>query len=256
MKQKITPTIILLGDQCIDEYRYGIVDRISPEAPVPVFTPTRTITKPGMAANVRENLIALGAKVTDYMGKSGVKTRLIDERHHHQIVRIDYDAKTWEADMETMKLPYAPDAIVISDYDKGFITEKIVYQIKDTYDCCPILVDTKKKDLSIFEGCYVKINEHEYSALTRKVDDIIVTHGGSHVAYRDKEYRVNPPHRVFDVTGAGDTFLAALTMGFLETKNMDSAIHYAIAAASITVQHVGVYAPSPQEIYNEIHSHH
>ncbi len=77
--QQLEPfKILVVGDVCVDNYQYGIVDRISPEAPVPVFVPTREESRNGMAANVAANLVALGCEVVVASGQHGSKTRLID----------------------------------------------------------------------------------------------------------------------------------------------------------------------------------
>ena len=70
--------ILLLGDNCIDVYQYGTVDRISPEAPVPVFKFSHEEKRAGMAGNVKNNLISLGADVTFLHGETSTKTRLVD----------------------------------------------------------------------------------------------------------------------------------------------------------------------------------
>ena len=76
---------------------------------------------------------------------------------------------------------------------------------------------------------------------------MVITHGGSSVSYNNKQFSV-PKVDAFDVCGAGDTFLSALTYGYLTTTDMEQAIHFAIKASSITVQHIGVYAPTLKEI--------
>ena len=83
--------ILLIGDDCLDVYQYGTVDRISPEAPVPVFKFSHEERKPGMAGNVARNLESLGCGVNYLHGDTSVKTRLVDIRSKQQIVRIDND---------------------------------------------------------------------------------------------------------------------------------------------------------------------
>ena len=107
--------ILLIGDNCTDVYQYGTIDRLSPEAPVPVFVPTRTETRAGMASNVANNLEALGCDVNYLHGETSVKTRLIDERSKQQIVRIDNDAFTQESLEFVTDIPLVYDAIVISE---------------------------------------------------------------------------------------------------------------------------------------------
>ena len=92
--------IILIGDTCIDEYQYGTVDRMSPEAPVPVFVPKHTETKSGMGSNVKENLLALGLNVTSFLGDPSKKKRLIDAKSKQHLMRIDDDVKSTACDLD------------------------------------------------------------------------------------------------------------------------------------------------------------
>jgi D-beta-D-heptose 7-phosphate kinase/D-beta-D-heptose 1-phosphate adenosyltransferase len=239
--------IILIGDTCIDEYQYGTVDRISPEAPIPVFVPKHTDIKSGMGSNVKENLEALGLSVRSFLGEPSKKKRLIDAKSKQQLIRIDDDVKSNPCNLEYVSafLEYS-DAVVISDYAKGFITEDFIKVIRQKYNG-PIFVDTKKRDLKQFEGCIIKINETEYESRTSDCSNMVITHGGDSVSYNNKTFTV-PKVDAFDVCGAGDTFLSALAYGYLVTKDMDQAIEFAIKASSITVQHIGVYAPTLEEI--------
>lgn len=236
--------VILIGDNCIDEYQYGAVERISPEAPVPIFVPKSTQTKRGMAGNVSNNLQALGVEVTTFFGPESVKIRLIDEKSHQHLLRIDKDSKTDPLSAAT-EFPDA-DAIVISDYNKGFVSYELIEHLAATSEI-PIFVDTKKTDLARFKNCILKINEIEYKNRISEPQEVIVTHGNSGVVYKNKRFPV-PKVPTFDVCGAGDTFLSALVYKYLYTYDMNEAIQFAIRASSITVQHVGVYAPSLEEI--------
>jgi D-beta-D-heptose 7-phosphate kinase/D-beta-D-heptose 1-phosphate adenosyltransferase len=239
--------IILIGDTCIDEYQYGTVDRMSPEAPVPVFVPKHTEIKSGMGSNVKENLLALGLNVTAFLGDPSKKKRLIDAKSKQHLIRIDDDVKSNPCNLEYVKgLLEGSDAVVISDYAKGFVTEEFIRDIRQAYNG-PIFVDTKKRDLKLFEGCIVKINEVEYASRISDCSNMVLTRGSSSVSYNNKTFSV-PKVDAFDVCGAGDTFLSALTYGYLVTDDMDQAIEFAIKASSITVQHIGVYAPTLEEI--------
>ena len=238
--------ILLVGDSCLDVYQYGVVDRMSPEAPVPVFKPTHEEKRPGMAANVQNNLKALGCEVTFVSGQESVKTRLIDSRSKQQIVRIDADVETPPLEFAT-NIPEVFHAIVISDYNKGLVTYDVVHWLREQFPG-PIFIDTKKQDLKQFEGCIVKINEVEYKARHSDCTNMIVTLGKEGALYNHKIYPA-PEIEVTDVCGAGDTFLAALAYQYLYTDgDMEAAIQYAILASAVTVQHVGVYAPTPEEI--------
>jgi D-beta-D-heptose 7-phosphate kinase/D-beta-D-heptose 1-phosphate adenosyltransferase len=240
--------ILLIGDDCHDIYTYGYVNRISPEAPVPVFEPHYTIHKDGMAGNVCKNLEALGCTVNFLHGKTSEKNRLIDARTKQQLLRMDKDAKCDPITFETA-IPDVYDAIVISDYNKGTVTYELIEELVREVNV-PIFVDTKKTDLARLAGCYVKINALEKSRATSLPDPehLIVTHGGDGAVWNGWVYAAEIVGDVTDVCGAGDTFLAALVYKFLETNHMPDAVKFANKAASITVQHVGVYAPRPEEI--------
>lgn len=237
--------IVLIGDNCIDEYQYGTVDRLSPEAPVPVFQNTHLVTKPGMAANVQANLEALGCHVTAYLGMPSVKTRLIDSRSNQHIVRIDRDRENDPLVIADLDLSDY-DAVVISDYNKGFVTYELVEQIVCASPV-PVFVDTKKTDLARFEGAVVKINSFEHSLAKTFPTELIVTLGKHGARYRDQVYPADSIE-VVDVCGAGDTFLAALVYQYLCEHDMGHAIEFAVSASAVTVQHTGVYAPTLEEI--------
>jgi len=222
------------------------VDRISPEAPVPVFVPKREVVLDGMAGNVAKNLEALGCSVNFLHGKTSQKQRLIDERSKQQLLRIDIDAISDPIVFDT-DIPNIYDAIVISDYNKGTVSYEVIEELIAL--SIPIFIDTKKTDLERFQGAWVKINELEYSKIKSECTGIIVTRGenGASVIHHDIEcsaFKVE----VGDVTGAGDTFLAALAVGYLNTTDIETAVKFAIQASAVTVQHVGVYAPRLEEI--------
>ena len=239
--------ILLLGDNCTDVYEYGTVDRISPEAPVPVFKFNYKLVKPGMAGNVSENLKALGCDVNFLKGKTSTKTRLIDIRSKQQIVRIDNDVISKPIEFVT-EIPQIYDAIVISDYNKGTISYEVVEEIIKTATC-PVFIDTKKTDLARFNGAYIKINALEKSLATTLPDAkwLIVTYGGSGAVWNEWVHGARTVE-VVDVCGAGDTFLSALVYEYLNTNNMNKAMSFAIDAGAVTIQHTGVYAPRLEEI--------
>jgi bifunctional ADP-heptose synthase (sugar kinase/adenylyltransferase) len=247
-QQPTSFNVLLIGDSCLDEYHYGTVERISPEAPVPILKIIRTETKPGMAANVKDNLEALGIEV-DFLtgGIRSIKKRFIDERSKQHVLRVDEDKPNPPFDAWFASLAYNQyDAVVISDYDKGFITYDNVSAVRAQFKG-PIFIDSKKRDLAQFEGCFVKVNQLERSLAISTCTDMITTLGGDGAEYQGKQYSA-PKVEVVDVCGAGDTFLAALTYKFLETNNIDLAIKFAIRAGSLTVEHSGNYAPKLAEI--------
>lgn len=241
--------ILLLGDSCYDYYHYGRVNRISPEAPIPVFDLEYVTKKLGMASNVYDNLKALGADIHIVTSFSENKRRYIDLKSGQQLLRVDekISAEVYEDAEALLYSDY--DALVISDYDKGFLSYEKIEEIIDRFNHGPIFIDTKKRDLERFSGAYVKINELEYSRATSHSPyySTIVTRGGKDVLWKNRSY-FPPKVDVHDVCGAGDTFLAALAFELLRKKDMEAAILFAMKAAAITVQKIGVYAPTLKEI--------
>lgn len=238
--------ILLIGDKGVDVYTYGSVERLSPEAPIPVFNPIMSENKPGMADNVRVNLEALGCEVTFMHGDVSEKERLIDIRSKQQIVRIDRDNRSVPL-LVNKDLLTGYDAIVISDYNKGSVTYELIQHAINTK--IAVFVDTKKTDLEQLQGAWVKINELEYSKVKSECTGLIVTKGEKGAEAKWHEFStIAPKVEVVDVTGAGDTFLAALAYMYLNTKDIKVAMEFATRAASITVQHVGCYAPTLKEV--------
>lgn len=241
--------VLLIGDNGIDQYQYGTVSRISPEAPVPIINYTHTETKPGMAANVEDNLKKLGCDVTTIYGsRTCVKTRIIDSKSKQHLLRIDQDSPS-----RAVKIDYRDieqyNCIIVSDYNKGSVEYETVEDLRKNYSG-PIFVDTKKSDLARFDGCFVKINQVEYEAAKTYPTELIVTLGRNGVRY--KEHKMTTPQvEAFDVCGAGDTFLSALAYNYVLTSDILTAIEFATRAASVTIQHVGVYSPTLSEIERE-----
>ena len=241
--------VLLIGDSCTDVYYIGTCDRLSPEAPVPVIKIVDHYVLDGMAANVNLNLTNLGID-TDFVTNTEqiIKTRYIDKRSGQHLLRVDNerDIIPWSG-----RTPFPLDmydAIVISDYNKGFLTYEHIENIIKSVNC-PVFIDTKKTDVERFQGAWVKINELEYNKLKSECTGLIVTLGdqGAKVPHHD----IHCPTKiveVMDVCGCGDTFLSALTAQFLFTKDIEKAIMFANIAAGITVQHRGNYAPSYDEI--------
>jgi len=241
--------ILLIGDDCLDVYQFGTVDRISPEAPVPVFKYSSKEERAGMARNVKLNLEALGCEVTYLCGETSVKTRLIDSKSKQHIVRIDNDVKSTPIEFASA-IPLVYDAVVISDYDKGTVTYELMEEViaqSGSGVKFPVFIDTKKTDLARLQGAWVKINELEYSKLTSECSGLIVTLGSKGARLWD-EVHPSKQVEVSDVCGCGDTFLAALTTQYLYTNDIKKAIMFANVAAGLTVQHLGNYAPSYDEI--------
>jgi bifunctional ADP-heptose synthase (sugar kinase/adenylyltransferase) len=244
--------ILLVGDAGTDTYTYGYVDRISPEAPVPVFEPKYDIVMDGLASNVRNNLTTLGNDVTFMYTEECKKNRLMDIRSKQQLIRVDRDSQCTALlkGFVTVAKLNTYQAVVISDYNKGTVSYELIEWLREEFKG-PIFIDTKKTDLARFSGCYVKINALEKSRVTSyhpELDHLIVTHGDKGAEWNGWVFPAESAGDVTDVCGAGDTFLSALVYKFLDTNHMPDAIKFAIKASAVTVKHVGVYAPRPEEI--------
>lgn len=244
--------ILLIGDNCVDRYKIGTIDRLSPEAPVPVIKIVETYDVPGMADNVNKNLVNLNCSVVFVTNDELItKTRYIDKRSGQHMLRVDDEPEVqpWDGTLGGYTLDMF-DAVIISDYNKGYITYENIQNVINNFEG-PVFIDTKKTDLAQIKGAIIKINQLEFSRLTSHPthSELIVTHGGDGAAWRGTLYPAKKVE-VSDVCGAGDTFLASLAVQFLFTKSAENAIIFANVASSITVQHRGNYAPSYDEIRN------
>jgi D-beta-D-heptose 7-phosphate kinase/D-beta-D-heptose 1-phosphate adenosyltransferase len=137
------------------------------------------------------------------------------------------------------------DALVISDYDKGFVTQNRLFEIVFN-SRIPVFVDSKKTILPE-SNCFIKINDNESKLLKSRHDNLIVTRGSCGAEYNGITY---PGEKVsvFDVCGAGDTFLSALVYFYLEYGTIERAIPYANKAAAIAVQNFGTYVLTGDDI--------
>lgn len=241
--------VLLVADSCVDDYVFGSCYRMSREAPIPIFKPTRTDSRPGMGSNVAWNLESFGIDVRMFTHRHPVRNvRYIDERYNAQVFRTEHDRDQREGSMADLQreLQFDPDAVVISDYGTGFITYELIDYIQLHYSG-PIYIDTKKTDLARFDRCFIKINEDEYKARTSDGRTMVVSMGGDGAVYDNELFPV-PKVEVADVCGAGDTFLAALVYSHQKCGDIRAAIGYANRAAAVSVQHLGCYAMTPQDL--------
>ncbi len=279
--------ILVIGDAMVDEYLYGEINRMSPEdSSVPVVDMPDGLlmqSRPGGCLNVAENLKALGATVcvssimplgeftelrSEYCtaGYPLIKQRIINRKTGKQIVRLDFNRVHVSHEISEYKnfihertFLNEFDAIVVSDYDKGVVDEYWINRLANTEKW--VFVDTKKPDLSIWDkipNCIIKINEKEYRASNKTAKHpLIVTHGSEKVMLYNKPglpvwhpvQKVENP----DVVGAGDVFLSALTVCYMETKNLNRAIHYAISAATLSVKKPGTCTVAKEEVEQDVH---
>lgn len=301
--------VVVLGDVMLDEFVWGDVTRISPEAPVPVVDVRRESIHLGGAANVLANLVALGARgsVVGVVGNDGTGERLrsglrelgmqdecliVDETRpsttktriiaHSQLVvradresRIRVDAKIEEKIVSCLKdeLKRA-DAFVVSDYDKGVVTPAILSEILPVaYEQVPVLIDPKLRNFNFyrpatlvtpnhFEALRMSDSEdtsddgsHRAARVIREklgCDAVLITRGdrGMMLLGADGEpvYVETAAREVYDVTGAGDTVIAALAGALATGATMLEAASLANHAAGIVVGKVGTATATAEEL--------
>ena len=239
--------ILVIGDSCIDKFIYGKADRLCPEAPVPVFIPNKTTCNGGMAQNVLENIQSIYKDVDIITTtKQTIKTRYVEEKTNHQIIRIDSETTPTDRIKDIKKIDFSKyGVVVISDYNKGFLSTDDIEYICNSHN--NVLIDTKK---ILGDYCanakFIKINEIELQnniSAYVNIDDfknsLIVTLGGKGCKYKETIYPVSKVV-VKDLSGAGDTFMAALAVNYIKTKNIDKSIRFANECATKVVQLKGV----------------
>ena len=231
---------------------YGDCDRLSPEAPVPILNMTHVTTVPGMAGNAAENAKAFTENIELVTQPQEIKkTRYVDSRSNQHIMRFDIEPSGIRpAYLSTSKisrdiLDGKFDVVIISDYDKGFLNRRQVISL--TSRLVPetrLYVDTKKKDVGCYQNSFIKLNEKESKMSGSTLHDsslLITTLGATGARYLKNEY---PSKKVdvFDVSGAGDTFLVAFAIYHAITAEPSESIKFANKCASIVVQQIGTYA--------------
>jgi len=238
--------ILVVGESCADIFSYGQCIRLCPEAPVPVFNLTKTTTNAGMAMNVKSNLESLGAQVNIHTNKnwqSITKTRFIDLNSNHMFMRLDCNDNAYGRS-SLQKINFKKyDAVIISDYNKGFLEEKDIEYICSQHT--NTFLDTKK---ILGDWCantkFIKINSTEFEATQHTLDDrtkskLIVTMGPRGCLHNEIMYPVKEVE-IKDVSGAGDTFLAGLSYKLVLTGDVEEAIKFANECATTVVQRRGV----------------
>lgn len=243
--------ILVIGETCVDKFVYGSVTRVCPEAPVPVFVPIGSNkTTLGMASNVQRNILAIRQSYrADIVTNQDmpIKTRYVEQKSNHMIMRIDENDVVHEKfsakDIKFEKY----DAIVVSDYDKGFISEADLLNISQRHPLT--FLDTKKPLGDYFVNfSFIKINEPEYQSIPNPRSFIsntinkklIVTMSEKGCRYNGVNYPPKEISHVMDISGAGDTFLAGLVCKYLETKDIEQAILFANECAGKVVHKKGV----------------
>jgi D-glycero-beta-D-manno-heptose-7-phosphate kinase len=243
--------ILIIGDSCIDKWVYGECKRLSPDGPVPVLVPIKEKTNTGMAGNVNDNVLALIKKqnlniTVDFItNESGVlKTRYVDQKSNQLILRVD----TGDSEVKHYNITDLPDKtydiVIISDYNKGFLSKSDIQYICKKYN--NVFIDTKKPlGKWINNVDFIKINHIEYENSLNLFkekdikDKLIVTLGHKGCRYMDDIYPVKEVE-VKDMVGAGDTFISALCVEYLISNNIHNAIKFANECSTKVVQLKGV----------------
>lgn len=250
--------VLVFGDPMIDVYHFGRSERLSPEAPVPVFIEERTESRPGGAANVAANLEALGCMVT-----TAFPPKPWTEKHrymvgHHQLFRHDKDM--WY-EVPTGIFAERPDVIVISDYDKGACTlhgcQTMIGFAKAVGAI--VVVDPKGGGWTRYRGAEVICpNQQEADMGTSEFPYRMLEKRGAeglrlHNPTGENGWKDLPAaaRHVFDVTGAGDTVVAVVAAALGAGADLLSAAKLANIAAGYVVGEVGT-AVCPIEKLREL----
>ena len=243
---------LVIGDSCVDVFVYGTCDRLAPAAPEPVFDSRRVTRNMGMAGNVYQNILSLGSDCDIITNTTEiVKTRFVEDKTNHKLLSTDSDEGSVDRIQNIKNIEYGKyDAIVISDYDKGFLTEDDIEYISQRHD--RVFLDTKKILGEWAQHItYIKINEVEYAKTKHTLgawceDTLIVTLGSKGCRYQKKFFPVTAVE-IRDLIGAGDTFLACLVYNFVKRGNIYVAIDFANECATQVVQQRGVNTVGPNQ---------
>jgi rfaE bifunctional protein kinase chain/domain len=300
--------VLVVGDVMLDEYWFGDVRRISPEAPVPVVRVERGEERPGGAANVARNVAALGARATllSVVGKDDTARRLrnvLDESgiehvlqeddsirttlklrvigHQQQMLRIDFERPPSREALDAKlsqfgRLVEDSDVVVFSDYRKGAL-DRIKECLSLTKDRPVVtVVDPKGRDYSRYAGAKVLTpNRAELAEvegpwdsddqmdekaedLRREigVDALLLTLSEQGMKLYSDEATIHRPaqaREVYDVSGAGDTVVAAVAVMRGVGAPWEETIDFANAAAGIVVSRLGTSAATLDEVLTAMH---
>ena len=200
-----------------------------------------------MACNVYRNIEALGCNVVLKTNKNCnkiTKTRYVDLRSNHMFMRVDENDNLYGRCNNLDKINFSDySAIIVSDYNKGFLTIDDIKYISMKHDS--VFLDSKR---ILGDWCenikFVKINSSEYENTKHTVcssleEKLIVTLGPYGSRLGKKVFSVNKVE-VKDVSGAGDTFISALVVNYAKTKDINKAINFANKCSTIVVQKQGI----------------
>jgi D-beta-D-heptose 7-phosphate kinase/D-beta-D-heptose 1-phosphate adenosyltransferase len=238
--------VLVIGESCTDIFVYGTSSRKSPEGNGPVFVPISETYGLGMASNVLNNLRAMDVE-TDIFSDDGdiVKTRYVNKNTNELYLRVDENDSVNRIDISKLSDISQYDAVIISDYCKGFLTEEDISNIAALHSL--VILDTKKK---LGDWCrdlaFIKVNRLEWAGSKDVIrdnewlfDKIICTLDKKGTAYKHTTYPVIPIENA-DVSGAGDTFTAGFVIKYLETNDIGKSIEWGNYCAGQVVKEKGV----------------
>lgn len=243
-------TVTVIGECCTDVFIYGEVNRLSPEAPVPVFTPIETKTNLGMAGNVLENVKSIepSYKVIGRHQQNLIKKiRYVDKKTNHMFIRVDENDYSEEINLNTstINLISNSDIVIVSDYDKGFLTLKNLKLIGENSKLS--ILDSKKKLTQdvVDSFSFVKLNESEYknNLSLLNFENVIITLGSKGCMFQNEIFESPKPLETIDVSGAGDTFTAAFILEYFKTQDIKNSLKFANLLSSFVVAKRGVVTP-------------
>ena len=238
--------ILVIGDSCQDVFAYCNCNRLCPEVPAPVLNFHHQIKSGGMAKNVIRNIESLDVScdlLTNSDWNNITKTRYVDIDTNYMFARVDSHISVRPISLNDINFDYK--IIIISDYNKGFLTKVDIDTICTSHRC--VFLDTKKilGDWAK-EAKYIKINHTEYarSKESNAIDKILETKiirtaGPAGCFFNGDQYSVDEVE-VRDVSGAGDSFMAGLVVAYLRTDDIIKSIAFANECATSAVQKRGV----------------
>lgn len=248
--------ILVIGEHCVDRFIYGNVNRMCPEAPVPVLNPIEIVENNGMSGNVVDNLKTLSdnIEVVHWRQPNKIeKIRFVDKKSNHMIVRVD-EGEMSPIDQLSFLSPKQKstidesDIVIISDYNKGFLPNSTIIEISKLSKL--ILMDTKKKlDIELIQHIdFIKLNEIEYGNNKELVDSnsdkFLITLGSKGAKHNDILYPSTNPQDTIDVSGAGDSFAASFILKYFFTKDIGESINFANNVCADVVSRKGVSLPN------------
>ncbi len=302
--------VLVVGDVMLDQYYYGEVTRISPEAPVPITRVVRTKETLGGAANVAHNLALLGCTTevaasvgADHHGgrlralfeKKGISifglvvtkapttTKLRVIGGHQQMMRLDFEETEPVSGVDEDRLfmlaqtsiTDGAGALIFSDYGKGIVTPSLCARVIEAahQKGVPVVVDPKGNDWEKYRGAdYITPNLKELNAVQPSpvknedaaveraaryamdrfgINAMVATRSECGLSLITKDKAVHIPTKaqeVFDVSGAGDTVIAAFALALAGGLAPEAGAYMANLAASVVVAKVGTYAVSREEL--------